>query len=441
MGLTKRSIDALKWNPKGPSAQILWDGDLPGYGVRVFDTGAKAFIIDYRDKDARKRRVTIGRYGVLTPDQARDKAKGLLGDIAMKGANPAEDRRAKRETLTFHQFESIYIEQAKTVGNPGRRERRPKKTWGEDKRRIKKYIRPAFGGRTLSSITKTDVVRLHKKIGKDAPVEANRVLALLSVMFTSAIEAGHLPETFANPTHGVTPFAEKDRDRWVQPHELPALWNAIQAESNPYIRAFFVLALLLGTRRSELLKARWENVDLERGIIRLPNTKAGNDHDLPLPPQAVAILKDLPRMLGNPHVFPSPLPTECGKPMRDVKRQWKRIRETASIDLWTAANPKRAAELQAKAGDNAEQRRALILGDMHATGAKPFDIRLHDLRRTVGSWLALSGNSLQLIGKVLNHADVSTTQIYARLHQDATRAALEQHAAHLLAVATDSIVA
>ena len=205
------------------------------------------------------------------------------------------------------------------------------------------------------------------------------------------------------------------------------------------MRAFFVLALLLGTRRSELLRAEWENVDLDRGGIRLPNTKAGNDHDLPLSREAVTILRNLPRLLGNPYVFPSPV--EPGKPMRDVKRQWKRIRESAAIDLWTAANANRVAELRAEGKADAdaphetERLRALILTEIRTTGASPFDVRLHDLRRTVGSWLAMSGNSLQLIGKVLNHADESTTQIYARLHQDAARSALDQHAVHLLTVA------
>ena len=137
-------------------------------------------------------------------------------------------------------------------------------------------------------------------------------------MFNAAVELGHLPETFANPTQKVPAFHENDRDRWVQPHELPALWNAIQADSNPYVRAFFVLALLLGTRRSELLNAKWENVDLTRAVIRLPDTKAGNDHDLPLQPEAVSILRNLPRLLGNPYVFPSPV--EPGQPMRVVVR-------------------------------------------------------------------------------------------------------------------------
>jgi len=144
-------------------------------------------------------------------------------------------------------------------------------------------------------------------------------------------------------------------------------------------------------------------------------------------------------MLKNPHVFPCPLPRERGESMRDIKRQWKRIREDASIELWTAANLDRTKELYANT-DDAEERRTLVLDEMRSTGAKPFDIRLHDLRGTVGSWLAMSGASLQLVGKVLNHADPSTTAIYARLQKEAERDVLEQHVARILATATAAMV-
>lgn len=383
MALTKRAVDALRFDPRGGAKQVLWDDELRGFGCRVYPTGRKSFVLQRRVK-GRERLITLGAYGALTPKQARDMAIAHLAAIA-RGDDPAETAQAKkRRTETVREFSTVYME---------RHARARKRSWREDQRRLDKYVLPALGSRPLASVTRADVGRLHSKIGKHAPVEANRVLALLGVMFTKADEWGHVPEGFGNPTARVKAFREKSRDRWVTPAELPALMAAINRDESIYVRAFFVLALLLGTRRSELLRAEWRNVDLERMELRLTNTKAGNDHIIPLPRRAGEILASLPRMLGNPHVFPSP--TAPGKPMRDVKRSWRRIRDEAGLP----------------------------------------DVRLHDLRRTVGSWLATSGASLHLIGTVLNHADSETTKIYARLAEDATRNALEQHAERIFTVA------
>lgn len=434
MALTKRAIDAFRYDDDGSPAQILWDRDLPGFGIRVFASGAKSFIIDYR-RDGRKRRVTIGRYGVLTPDQARKKATRQLGKI-LEGSDPAEERRQTRAAGTLRDFADTYIDEHAKL---------KKTTWREDRRRLDKYIVPALGGHRLASVTRADVERLHRQIGRKARFEANRVLALVSILYTVAKQLGHIPETCINPANGVEQFDEGDgRRRYVKPEELPILWTAIASEQSPYARAFFVLALLLGCRRSELLRARWENVDLERATLTLPKTKAGNTHEVPLSKEAVAVFEGLPRMLGNPHVFPSP--TEPGKAMRDVKRQWRRIRDTTAVELWVSANAARAGELHAEAtaaaaddgdaGDVADRFRALVIGEMRATSSNPFDVRLHDLRRTVGSWLVNAGATLPQIGAVLNHADPSTTAIYARLADNTIRKALDGHATAIYAVAT-----
>jgi integrase len=216
---------------------------------------------------------------------------------------------------------------------------------------------------------------------------------------------------------------------------MPALIAAVNAEPSPYVRAFFWLRLMLGTRRTELLRARWEDVNLEQRTLYLPETKANRPHTLALAPEAVAILKTLPRMDGNPYVFPSPKKKRKGEPeepMADVKRQWKRIRRTVTVDLWTAANPDRAAALRKQDDDDDTAYRAAVLQEV---GGKLWDVRGHDLRRTVGSWAASSGESLVTIGSVLNHSDPSTTAIYARLTQNVQRTALENHATQLLAVA------
>lgn len=396
MPLTKSAIDRLVFDPSGAKLQMHYDhAGVPGFGVIVSKSGVKSFVVQYRPNGTgAPRRFTLGRYGVLTLDQARNLAKDVLHS-ARKGDDPSETRRNKRleqkRAVTLRDFVPIYIENARTAGNPARK-RRPKKTWREDQRRLEKYVVPKLGMRRLTDISKADVTRLHSAI--TARYEANRVLALASVFFEAARMLGYLDDTAPNPCKGVQQFEEKSRERFVSEAEMPALLEAVNAETNVHIRAAFVLYLLTGLRRGELLALRWADVDLQRRVIRLHDTKAGRPHEVPLALPAVALLTGLPQLLGNPFVIASPRAAGQAWHGHAVKQAWNRVRIRGGLE----------------------------------------DVRLHDLRRTVGSWLAMSGASLPLIGKVLNHSNASTTTVYARFQDDATRAALEQHAEAIVAL-------
>lgn len=380
--LTKRELDRLEYEEGGPRHQILHDPDLAGFGVRVYPTGRKMFFVRYRTAGGRRGRerwLTLGRYGELTLHQARERARDALAAVR-SGRDPVEEREAVRTGITLAEFAPLYLAQ---------HAKRAKKSWREDERRLAKHILPALRRYRLDAITRAHVAQLHRAISETSPVEANRVLALVSVIFAKAVEWEHLPETAANPAVHVQTNRERPRDRWIKPAELPALLGAIEAEESSYIRAAFLLYLLTGLRRSELLRLQWKNVDLDRREIYLPDTKANRPHTVPLSAPAAELLAELPRQSNNPHVFPG---RDRGH-LSDMKRPWLRIRERSALE----------------------------------------DVRLHDLRRTVGSWLAMSGASLPLIGKVLNHSNPSTTQIYARMTEDPARAALENHAAQILA--------
>lgn len=378
MALTKRDIDRLEHDAAGPPRQVLWDADPAGFGVRVFPTGAKSFILSFRTRDNRKRLMTLGKYGVLTLHEARERAKKALVS-ARDGADPLEELQEARRGDTVKDLAVVYME---------RHARKHKKSWKEDQRRLDRYVLPAFGHRKIADVKRADVARLHARIGDTAPYEANRVLALVAVVFNKAQEWGLLDEGAPNPAARVQTFRERSRDRWVTPAELPKLVEAIEAETNPYIQAAFRLYLLTGLRRNELLGLRWKDINFDRRELRLDDTKAGRSHVVPLSEPAVEVLRSLPRMIGNAYVLPGHI---GGKPLVNVSKPWQRIRQRAGLQ----------------------------------------DVRLHDLRRTVGSWLATSGASLSLIGKVLNHSNASTTQVYARLSEDATRAALEEHGARM----------
>jgi integrase len=373
--LTKLVIDkaVYKGNGGGNEWDVRWDPALPGFGVRVYPSGRKAFILRYR-VSGRKRLLTIGTYGPITLEQARTQAKQRIGEV-IQGEDPVEQRKKERQGETVRHLCEAYLE----------RHAAHKRSLRDDRRRIEQRILPVWGNRKADSISRADVAAIHSKIGQDAPYEANRTIALLSKMFELARRWGFVPENAANPAHGIDKFREHKRDRWVTHEELPRVTAAIATEPNLYVRAALWLYLLTGVRKTELLKTRWEDVDLVRRVLRLPETKAGRIHYVPLSPPAISLLERMPREAGNPHLLPS---TKVpGHHLVNIEKPWRRVRKAADVE----------------------------------------DVRLHDLRRTVGSWLAQAGNSLPLIGRVLNHTNPQTTAIYAHLGNDLARQALERH--------------
>lgn len=380
--LTKGDIDRATYHggQQGNEWDVRWDSFLPGFGVRIYPSGRKAFILRYRANGS-KRLLTLGMYGVLTLDQARHLARQRLGEVS-GGEDPLENKRKAAQGETIKALCEAYLE----------RHASRKRSARDDQRRIAQHLLPTWGQRKVDSIARADVAALHGRIGERHPYEANRTVALLGKMFELARRWGFLPETAANPARGIDKFHEKKRDRWVTPEELPRLATAIAQTPNPYIRAAIWLYLLTGVRREELLRAQWADVDVVRCELRLSETKAGRTHYVPLSAPALALLRHLPRQEGNPYLLPGQKP---GQHLVNISKAWKTMRTAAGVD----------------------------------------DVRIHDLRRTVGSWLAQTGSSLPLIGRVLNHTDPKTTAIYARLGDDPARQALAEHAERLTSIA------
>ncbi|MBK1631203.1 integrase [Thiohalocapsa halophila] len=393
MRLTKKVVDSLTYQGVTSQRFVVWDSDPPGFGVRVYPSGRKAFVLSYR-VGGRKRLLTIGAYGVLTLDQARTAARAELAKVETGAADPLEDRQREARGESVRDLCAAYMERH---GNAKRSAR-------DDARRIRQHVLPAWGGLKVKAVKRADVAALHSRIGKAGkPYEANRTLALLSKIFELARRWGYIPEDHGNPARDIDKFSEAKRDRWLTPEELPRLAQAINEEPNEAARHALWLYLLTGARKSELLRARWADVSFERAELRLPETKAGGVHYIPLSGPALALLRQIPRTDGNPYIFPgrgargAPPEERAAAPAHlvNIDKPWQRVRKAAGVE----------------------------------------DVRLHDLRRTVGSWLAQSGNSLHLIGRVLNHSNASTTQVYARFGEDSVRNALEQHGARIMGAA------
>lgn len=371
MHLTKRNIDAFHYQGKGNRRDIRWDNRLPGFGVRLYPTGKKSFVLSYRCQ-GRKRLMVLGPYGVLTLDQAREKARQALLD-SIDGKDPLESKQRAVDGETVADLCAAYIE---------RHAKLHKKSWKDDERSIRKYILPQWSGMKARDLKRSDVAWLHRKVGEQYPYAANRLLELLSKMFELARIWDVIEDTATNPARGVQRFKEKSRDRYVTHEELPRLMQAIDRDSNVYARYALWLYLLTGLRKSELLAREWRDIDWDREEIRIKETKNGRPHYLPLSSAALQVLKQIPRQQGSPYIFPGAI---AGCHMINIDKAWRRIRKAAGVE----------------------------------------DVRLHDLRRTVGSWLAQGGNSLHLIGKVLNHKTAKTTAVYARFADDSVRSALE----------------
>ncbi|HVV69575.1 MAG TPA: tyrosine-type recombinase/integrase [Gammaproteobacteria bacterium] len=369
INFTKAVLDSLALPAIGKRS-YYYDTKMRGLGISITSTGTKSFII-YRWVNSKPERVTLGRYPDLSIEQARRKAIEINAAIA-KGENPNDKRRADRAEISL---EALFVEYL------DRYAKLHKSSWQVDQMQFQRYLVP-WKKRKLSSISKSDIQRLHQDIGREnGHYAANRLLALLSVMFNKAIEFGLWDKI--NPALGIKKFREQTRDRFLQADELPRFFSALAEEPNDTIRDYFILSLLTGARRTNLLTMKWEQVDLTRGEWYIPHTKNKTPQIVTLTPEAIVILQQRQASATNEYVFPTD--SRAGH-LVEPKRGWERILEKAGIS----------------------------------------NLRIHDLRRTLGSWQARTGASLAIIGKSLNHKSPQATAVYARLDLDPVRASVNK---------------
>ena len=365
--LTKRTVDALRVEGKDA---IFWDRDLPGFGVRVYTTGRKVYVVQSRGPTGPKR-ATIGRHGAVSPDQARKQATVFI-DRIKRGDDPAPPPPPRE--LTVANLAGRYLRAHVQVNC------RPS-TWAGYRRIVTHYIVPELGECPIAAVDRAQVAALHYR-HRDKPYQANRAVEVLAKMFRLG-EAWGLTPPRKNPCRSVRRFKQRRRERFLTPEEyrrLGRVLDAAQADGSAWPGGIAAVRLLLltGCRRNEIVTLRWDDVDRTARELRLRDSKTGA-RSVPLTPAVQAVLDSIVRVPGNPWVIVGRKP---GARLVGIDSIWMRLRVRAELE----------------------------------------DVRIHDLRHSYASRALALGEGLPMIGKLLGHTQVTTTARYAHLARETEKA-------------------
>ena len=396
--ITKRLVDA-----SAPEARryIIWDSELKGFGLRVAPTGTKTYIVRYRPRGvgqgAPKRFVVLGRHGPITPDEARARAKAILGQVAA-GCDPVKNKAEARQIMTVAALVGVFLEQHVKL-------KRKASTARGYSDMLNKRMLPKFGKQAADLLTRDDIAQIHFAM-KDRPYAANRFLAITASMYGFAVRRGLLLKG-TNPTEGIERYREQGRERYLTAAELKRLGETLrlaetqglpwaldrqkplskhlakETNQNTIFASEVVLAFRLliftGARLREILHLEWQHVDLDRGLLLLPDSKTGQK-TIVLSAPALDLLRA--RNFRCRFVIPS---SDEDRPRSDLKKPWQAV-----------------------------QRHAGLKG-----------VRIHDLRHTFASIGAGASLGLPIVGKLLGHTQPATTARYAHLDADPLRRATD----------------
>jgi integrase len=369
----------------------LYDTVQPGLVLQVTPKGTKSFQLQVWDKSRGKSVVkSLGQYPATSIQESRNKVAEYRLEIN-KGKDILEEAKAFKEEDTFGKVFTRWLDVAKEH----------KKSWKHDESRYSLYIKPPFGNKRLSWFSSEKIEKWHIGLtqktkqrkgpnGEDVKISkttANRALALVNTVFNSKLVK------IENPCKGVKKFKETPRDRFLQPDELKKFFEAIESPETPdMLKDYILISLYTGARRSNVMAMRWSDINVEQSIWRIPPAESKNSEamNVPLIEPATTILQK--RKSGASSVFVFPGDGATGH-LVEPKRAWKTFLKNAGLH----------------------------------------DVRLHDLRRTLGSYQTIGGTSLTIVGKTLGHRSHEATQVYARLNLDPVRASMEKAVGLMLA--------
>lgn len=354
----------------------MFDENTPGLGFVLFPSGVRSFF-HLRFVNGYPKRETIGRFPETSIDQARGKASELNAAYSkwrLDGYIGPAPFKTKRDP-TLEEIATLYIEK-RIKPHASRPEKAAKfATW---------QLGAYFGSwrkRKVGSIRRKDVLALHNDLARDIGNHtANRAVQFLRAVFNWSIKKEDWQGE--NPATGIELFHEPERTRFLQPNELPQFFKALRKEKNKALRDFVNLAMWTGARRGDILSMRWENLSLDDNRWEVPHPKNRKPYIVALTPEAITILRRRQKIVGDsPWAFPS---RGRSGHIVDPKIAWHKFLKRSGL-----------------------------------TG-----LRIHDLRRTLGSFQAAQGSSMKIIGESLGHKSLASTQPYAKLNLDPIRASV-----------------
>jgi integrase len=354
----------------------IYDTVTPSLAIRVTSAGARSFVI-VKKISGRTQRITLGRFPGLRLDDARQAARTIAGEIA-KGDDPVALRRAARARKTkVADLWPSYLSHLKQRN----------RTWRRDEKRWETEVSSALGNKALAEITRSDCQALVDRIGADHPIAANRIASFLSALLNFAVRSDRLA---VNPARGLIRYQETSRSRVLKSDELEDLISSIETEGEPWASVFLML-LFTGARRGSVVSMRWEDIDLGAAIWTIPAQVAKNKTATPIPltePALRLLQEQLARSAGEPWVFPSAI---AGGHVVGLPKAWARVLRRTRIK----------------------------------------NLRIHDIRRSVGTAMARTGASPHLIATGLGHRSIASAKAYVRLAGEDARQALGDAVASL----------
>lgn len=362
----------------GRNRTDYWDEQITGFVLECRPGGGKTYTFRYF-VGRRQRQIKIGGYRDITFDQARRKAKVLKSEATL-GEDPAAKKKAKKEVPLYKELAEDHIAHAKTY----------MKRASNTESVINNHLLSRWGKLRLDEIRTQDIAKwLAEKLeGGMAPATVEKVRVTFNRSFELA-QQWNIPGADRNPVRTVPRRKFNNaRDRYLSPDEAKRLLDAVAKSENTQLKSIVGLLLLTGARKSELLKAKWQHVDLERKAWYIPTTKTGKPRHVPLSQQAIEIIKSLPRWEKCDWLIPNP---KTLVPFYDLKRPWDTARDEAGLQ----------------------------------------GLRIHDLRHSAASFMINAGIDLYAVGRILGHADHQSTMRYSHLANDTLMKAVEAGAARL----------
>jgi integrase len=387
--LMKRSVESLR---PGSAPVVRYDDRLSGFGVRVMPSGRRFYFVRYRNKHGRSRWFSIGEHGKVTADAARSTAQRVLQAVIVDESDPSGERESFRAAPTVSDlFDRYIVEHVERKNRPV--------TCKEFKRIVERDLRPELGQHKAAAVTRQDIDRMHSARAA-TPRQANLILAVCSRAFNLAELWGMRAEG-TNPCSKIERYRENRRERFLSADELGRLGATLrQAESEGlpwkagtgrrlYTRVTtgaIELLLFTGCRLSEVLNLRWDQVDFEAGTITLVETKSGRPQVVVMNAPARQVLRVLEQAKASPWVAPSTSDPKRPLSKSAIEAIWQRMRTAAKIE----------------------------------------DVRLHDLRHTVGTYAGQSGANAFLVRDLLRHKNLSMTGRYVNRSDDPVRTLSDQ---------------